>query len=603
MATGQIHKKKSKRVSCRRRYKIEKKVRDHKRKSTKEEKKKLKQSKSSLSKKPDVQIPNKCPFKADILREAEERKQRAEEVREKQKADRQKEIERRRNLSSLVKDAEKRGKEHEATQKLTDAASLKKGENAKEMDKSAMVSLKAFYSEVKKVIELSDVVLEVLDARDPIGSRCPSVEESVLTSGKRLVLLLNKIDLVPKSNVEKWLKYLRRQLPTIAFKASTQEQQRSLGRAGHAMVATSKCIGADLLMSLLGNYCRNKDIKTSIRVGIVGFPNVGKSSVVNSLKRKVACNVGATPGITRNIQEVHLDKKIRLLDSPGVVVATSAFDPVEMALKNAIRVECLDDPITAVEAVLRRCHKEALMLQYNLPDFDTTHEFLAMLAKKMGKLKRGGVPNVRMAAVKLLNDWNSGKLRYYTEPPEDEMDSSLGAEYISSELVTEMGKEFDLDAIDADQQLLLEGLPLDPLAENASAVLPAQPSNGADIELDDDDDNYVDDDDENSDGEMDVDTVAPSTKVKTDRPSRKSRGGSPERALEEEALMKVDGNRQSNKKLRKMMKKNKKKAKKTDKLATNLSDAMDQALAAFSVGSSSKKKSTNDDYDFDEHFD
>lgn len=73
-----------------------------------------------------------------------------------------------------------------------------------------------------------DICFQVLDARDPLGSRNRNVEESVLNAGKRLVLLLNKIDLVPKENVKKWLMYLRRQSPTIAFKASTQEQNRNL---------------------------------------------------------------------------------------------------------------------------------------------------------------------------------------------------------------------------------------------------------------------------------------------------------------------------------------------------------------------------------------
>ncbi len=73
-------------------------------------------------------------------------------------------------------------------------------------------------------------MIQVIDARDPLGSRSSNVEESVIASGKRLVLLLNKIDLVPKDNVRKWLVYLRAQFPTIAFKASTQEQANRLVR-------------------------------------------------------------------------------------------------------------------------------------------------------------------------------------------------------------------------------------------------------------------------------------------------------------------------------------------------------------------------------------
>ncbi|KAK6044808.1 hypothetical protein COOONC_17687, partial [Cooperia oncophora] len=89
-------------------------------------------------------------------------------------------------------------------------------------------TVKAYASEVRKMIESADIIIQVLDARDPLGSRSSSVEQQVISSGKRLVLLLNKIDLVPRENVTKWLTYLRAQMPTIAFKASTQEQNTNI---------------------------------------------------------------------------------------------------------------------------------------------------------------------------------------------------------------------------------------------------------------------------------------------------------------------------------------------------------------------------------------
>ena len=81
-----------------------------------------------------------------------------------------------------------------------------------------------------QVVEAADVVLQVLDARDPLGSRCRQVEEAVLNSGtdKKLVLILNKIDLVPKENIMAWLKHLRNELPTLAFRCSTQSQNVNL---------------------------------------------------------------------------------------------------------------------------------------------------------------------------------------------------------------------------------------------------------------------------------------------------------------------------------------------------------------------------------------
>ncbi|KAK6061020.1 hypothetical protein COOONC_01317 [Cooperia oncophora] len=273
------------------------------------------------------------------------------------------------------------------------------------------------------------VFVGVLDARDPLGSRSSSVEQQVISSGKRLVLLLNK----------------------SRFSSSNLNNSSS-----------SRCIGADLVMKLLGNYCRNKDIKTSIRVGVVGFPNVGKSSVINSLKRKRACNVGALPGITKEIQEIELDKHIRLIDSPGVVLLSAKdLDPVEVALRNAIRVDNLMDPIAPVIAILRRCSKETLMLHYSIPEFNSTEQFLALVARKLGRLKKGARPDTNAAAKHVLHEWNSGKLRYYTHPPEDTISTSAPETGVSAEIVSQFSKEFDIDSLDDDLKQLVEGLPMD----------------------------------------------------------------------------------------------------------------------------------------------
>ena len=84
------------------------------------------------------------------------------------------------------------------------------------------------------------------------------------------------------------------------------------------------------------------------------FSDVGKSSLINSLKRSRACGVGAVPGFTRAMQEVQLDSKVKLLDSPGMVLASGNMTDSSVALRNAVRVDCLDDPVTPVQAILQR---------------------------------------------------------------------------------------------------------------------------------------------------------------------------------------------------------------------------------------------------------
>lgn len=162
--------------------------------------------------------------------------------------------------------------------------------------------------------------------------------------------------MVPKENIEQWLKYLRNEYPAVAFKSSTQSQRRNLGRVNVAteeaadhLMHGSECLGAEALMALLKNYCRSAHIKTSITVGIIGYPNVGKSSVINSLARAKVCGVGSTPGFTKVAQQITLDKNIKLLDCPGIVFATQGQDgrsDAEIALRNCIKVELLEDPVT-----------------------------------------------------------------------------------------------------------------------------------------------------------------------------------------------------------------------------------------------------------------
>lgn len=403
---------------------MEKKVREHQRKLRKSDGKNVHKSRK------DPGIPSMWPLKESFVQKMKSQKEREEA---------QKSARSTMTLKKMVEAAEsKTVRFRSESESIVEAKKIAALDNSK----------RAFFREFRQVVDKADVILQVLDARDPLGCRVREVEQMVLEggSGKRIILVLNKIDLVPKDVLEGWLKYLRRELPTVAFKASTQTQRSHLGQrsGGEAAGSGSDCLGADTLLQLLKNYSRSRDLKTAITVGVVGYPNVGKSSLINSLKRARVCRVGATPGVTTSNQEIHLDKHIRLLDSPGIVFAdgNAAGGSDGLFLRNCLRVEAIADPVAPVEQIVVRSAPETLMTLYGLPAFRDAAEFLLLLARRQGRLLKGGLPNIEAAARAVLHDWNAGRIPFYTAPPAQARPAS------EATVVTAWAPEFDLEAVE-----------------------------------------------------------------------------------------------------------------------------------------------------------
>ncbi len=152
---------------------------------------------------------------------------------------------------------------------------------------------------------------------------------------------------------------------------------------------TNKAIGGENLLNLLKNYCRVEDSKKSIVVGIVGFPNVGKSSIINSLKRGKVVGVSSTPGYTKNMQEIILDKNIKLLDCPGVVFSNDSDKEYNMILHNVIRIEDVKEPIDVVSVILHKVPRDNIKQLYKLEnEWETTEQFLWLIGDKMKKYKK-----------------------------------------------------------------------------------------------------------------------------------------------------------------------------------------------------------------------
>ena len=376
-------KRQSKRVTLKDKYKIERKVRAHNRKKRREARV-AERDGSALRKirRKDPGLPNLLPYKEKFLQKLKAEKQREIQQQTLRMTRRRDELARRRAGPS----AEELGSSAQRAEAFDEkTASANAGKDGFTLDTPQSKKKRMYMKEMRSVVDSSDVVLLVLDARDPLAGRAPIVEKLVLenSSSKRLVLVLNKIDLVPKKVVDDWLTYCRKEFPTVAFRASTQNQRSRLGRAATDSIALgtrkgggekadvtigeSVCVGADTLLQLLKNYSRNRDIKTAITVGVVGYPNVGKSSLINSLKRCRAVGVSPTPGFTKNLQVVHIDKKVKVIDSPGVLFHDSmqkTDSSPALVLQNCINPSLLNDPIAPVNTLFAKSDHEKLMMLY-----------------------------------------------------------------------------------------------------------------------------------------------------------------------------------------------------------------------------------------------
>jgi nuclear GTP-binding protein len=400
--------------------------------------------------KKDPGIPNLFPFKAEMISRILKDKELAKQQKNKQ--------------PTLQHTPAMENKEYSEYEDAQSNSFFGSSSPADEMLSNKHQSAGAYFRELKKVLQECDVVLEVLDARDPMGCRCKQIEQRITEqSGKRLILVLNKIDLVPKEVAEGWIQYLRREFPTIAFKASTQAQRSNTAIFGGRLkiagvkqdtLATSACVGANELIQLLKNYCRNRDIKTSITVGVVGYPNVGKSSIINSLKRSRAVGVASTAGYTKTVQEVHLDKNIKLLDSPGVIFFDDPNSTESsLALRNSLQLEKLQDPVGVVHRMVSKVPAKQLLQVFNLQSFSDADDFILKVAGQKGKLKKGGIPDLEATAISILRDWNDGKIPFFTNPP-----SAPVTEHVSRARVVMAHEfseaEFDISALEKGDKIV-----------------------------------------------------------------------------------------------------------------------------------------------------
>uniref|UniRef100_A0A8C3H1M1 Nucleolar GTP-binding protein 2 n=1 Tax=Corvus moneduloides TaxID=1196302 RepID=A0A8C3H1M1_CORMO len=220
---------------------------------------------------------------------------------------------------------------------------------------------KRIWGELYKVIDSSDVVVQVLDARDPIGTRSPHVESYLKKEKhwKHLIFVLNKCDLVPTWATKRWVAVLSQEYPTLAFHASLTNP-------------------------------------------------FGKGAFIQLLRQ-----------FGKVWQYITLMRRIFLIDCPGVVYP-SGDSETDIVLKGVVQVEKIKSPEDHIGAVLERAKAEYIKKTYKIDSWTDTEDFLEKLAARTGKLLKGGEPDLQTVSKMVLNDWQRGRIPFFVKPPNAE---------------------------------------------------------------------------------------------------------------------------------------------------------------------------------------
>lgn len=290
------------------------------------------------------------------------------------------------------------------------------------------------------------------------------------------------------------MRYLSKDYPTLAF---------------HASITNS--FGKGSLIQLLRQFSSLHSDRKQVSVGFIGYPNTGKSSIINTLRKKKVCTVAPIPGETKVWQYITLMKRIYLIDCPGVVPPSTTDTPQDILLRGVVRVENVENPEQYIPAVLAKTKPQHIERTYQIKGYSNHIEFLELLARKGGRLLHGGEPDVDGVAKMVLNDFLRGKIPWFTPPPLLEgAEEKNGVEGRQGRL-GEMGKkrkrddESVADTSVADTSIALEELDEDDEFEGFSSDIDEGGVELEDVVADVDDAFGLDSEDEDSEADEDAD--------------------------------------------------------------------------------------------------
>lgn len=256
--------------------------------------------------------------------------------------------------------------------------------------------------QMQEDIKLIDLVIELLDARIPLASRNPEIDQ--LARDKARMILLNKADLSDPKATSRWKEYFERQgMTVLALDSRSASLRKPMQKA--IMDATEKKRARDLRRGI-----KNRPV----RAMIAGIPNVGKSTLINSLAGRAAARTGNKPGVTKGKQWIHLRDNIDLLDTPGIL--WPKFEDQETGIHLAM-IGAISDHVLQVEDLslkvihfLREAYPGALSDRYAVDEEKEDVDILSAIARKRGCLVRGNEIDYRKTADLFLDEFRKGQL-------------------------------------------------------------------------------------------------------------------------------------------------------------------------------------------------
>ena len=259
--------------------------------------------------------------------------------------------------------------------------------------------------EISEAVKLVDVVIEIVDARIPVASRNPILNEII--ADKPRIIVLNKSDLADGNENKKWIKHFE------------SENQKAVETNSNQGLGMKKVV--DTAYELMKEKLERKEkqglVGASIKAMVVGIPNVGKSSFINKVAGKATTATGNKPGVTRKNQWVRLNDKIQLLDTPGVLWPKfeDARTARHLAYIGTIKDDIIDIEelsLNLVEELLEN-NKERLFERYKISndfEYDMPLDVLEEIGRKRGCLVKGGEIDYTKVANILLDEFRSGKI-------------------------------------------------------------------------------------------------------------------------------------------------------------------------------------------------